>query len=91
VCLFNGKFVFKTKSIIQSFHNTAYRVRYNERYTEWDIAVHSKALYFEILANYENAQERYKRCHCKYCTYNLKFCTKEALLASVFVKTVKTQ
>jgi len=86
-----GNLSSKPKAEYEALHTTAYRVRYNERYTEWDIAVHSKALYFEILANYENAQERYKRCHCKYCTYNLKFCTKEALLASVFVKTVKTQ
>ena len=86
-----GNLSSKPKAEYEARHTTAYRVRYNERYTEWDIAVHSKALYFEILANYENAQERYKRCHCKYCTYNLKFCTKEALLASVFVKTVKTQ
>ena len=86
-----GNLFSKPKTEYEARHYTVYNVRYNEGYAEWDIAVNSKALYFEILANYENAQERYKRCHCKYCTYNLKFCTKEALLASIFVETVKTQ
>jgi len=61
-----------------------YNARYNERYIEQNLTVPTKAHYVEILADYEIAQEKYKRCQCKYCTYDMKISTKNALLASIF-------